>query len=53
MAIARTTKKSQETIEVNISDITFIKTTLTNLTLKVDGVEKTCGIKYFKNGKCN
>ena len=42
MAITRTTKKSQETIEVNISDITFIKTTLTNLTLKVDGVEKTC-----------
>ena len=42
MAITRTTKKSQETIEVNISDITFIKTTLTNLILKVDGVEKTC-----------
>jgi wobble nucleotide-excising tRNase len=41
MALTRT-KKAQETITVSATDIHFIKTTLTELTKKVDSVDKTC-----------
>jgi ABC-type phosphate transport system ATPase subunit len=41
MALART-KKAQETVTLNVSDIDFIKTKLVELSQKVDSVDKTC-----------